>query len=130
MFRKGERLICVLRKTGYRNADELRVDEEYVCSGADSTDNPVCVRDASGEFARGWYPEDCFKLKDENGKGGFKMFKTLKEYFNKHQDMIITVAVVIIADQVIFKGAFRERIQKLFENMLGSVEKKVAIKED
>lgn len=48
---------------------------------------------------------------------------SLKEYLSKHKDMLFTVAIVIVLDQVVFEGAFREKLKKVVDNMLDKVSK-------
>ena len=52
------------------------------------------------------------------GKKGFGM-DSIKNYFNKHQDSLITLAIVIILDHTLFEGAFRGKIQTLVDKILG-----------
>lgn len=50
----------------------------------------------------------------------------LKDYFRKHQDVLITLAVVMLADHFVFGGAFREKIKAVVERLISGAEKKVA----
>jgi len=61
-------------------------------------------------------------------KGGLKM-DIIKQYFDKHQDALITLAIVIVVDNFLFGGAFREKIKKSLEKMLHNTEKQLTGKE-
>ena len=57
-------------------------------------------------------------------KGGLRM-DAFKEYFKKHQDGLISLAIVLVLDHFIFDGSFRDRIKMFAEKMLGNTEKKL-----
>lgn len=50
-------------------------------------------------------------------KGGFNM-NNLKNYFEKHQDSLITLAIIIIVDHFIFDGTFRTKIKTSIDGLL------------
>jgi len=58
-------------------------------------------------------------------KGGFNM-EWVKSYFNKHQDQIMTLGIIILLDHVIFEGMFRDRLKGLVDKMIGATEKQLA----
>ncbi len=62
-------------------------------------------------------------------KGAFKMFGTigsdLKVFIKDHKSSIYMVAVLLLADHLIFEGAFRVRLQSIMSNLLAKVEKAV-----
>lgn len=53
------------------------------------------------------------------------MFKALKEYMNENKDTLFTVALILILDEYIFSGAFRDKIKAILDGMLKKAEKKV-----
>lgn len=57
-------------------------------------------------------------------KGGNNMLQDIKKYISDNRDMIYTVAFVALLDQLLFDGAFRERLKALVEGLLVKVEGK------
>lgn len=49
----------------------------------------------------------------------------IRGYLNAHRDIIMTLAVVFLADHFLLKGALRERLQKAVESFLAKAEKKL-----
>jgi hypothetical protein len=47
-----------------------------------------------------------------------KRMSGMKEYFTKHRDTFFTIAVVVVLDHFIFKGALRSKLQSLVERLL------------
>lgn len=58
-------------------------------------------------------------------KGETKM-GAIKEYFEKHQETCITLAVIILVDYFIFDGAFQEKIKSMMNKAIGSIEDKIS----
>lgn len=56
---------------------------------------------------------------------GENMFESLKNYLKKHEETIITIIFIILIDQFIFNGAFRDKIKSIVDGMITSVTKKV-----
>lgn len=71
---------------------------------------------------QGYLNTSCKTKKEEKS-----MFQNVKGYFNKHQDMIFTTALVILVDHFVFKGAFREKIKALVDKFLVAAEKKLEL---
>lgn len=93
-------------------------------------DNNMTVSDYSGKTTR-VCPKCIEKLELKSGRkinisGGNDM-NYIKNYFNKHQESIMTIVFIILIDHFVFKGAFRGRIQKSVEGMLGNVEKQLGV---
>ena len=55
------------------------------------------------------------------GKGD--IMDSLKDYYARHQDALLTLAVVLLVDYFMFEGVLRSRVSSMLENMLGKVEK-------
>lgn len=45
----------------------------------------------------------------------------IKDYFRKHQDTFITLAIVILVDQFVFEGKFREKIKSVMDSMIDKI---------
>ena len=61
-------------------------------------------------------------------KGGIsKMFKTIKEYFEAHRDILMSIAIAILVDHFFFEGAFTERIKGLVSGLINRAEKKLEV---
>lgn len=50
------------------------------------------------------------------------MKENLKEYFNKHKDIIFTAGLIILVDHFLFKGALRTRMQDMVGKMITNAE--------
>ena len=50
---------------------------------------------------------------------------SVKDYFKKNQDAFITIAIIVLLDNFLFEGKFRERIKSMIENVLTKTEKKL-----
>lgn len=61
----------------------------------------------------------------ENKKEEYKMFKSVKTYYDKYQDIILTVAVVFLLDQYMFDGKFRLKLEQIMESLISKATKKV-----
>lgn len=53
------------------------------------------------------------------------MFGSVKQYFNQHKEIIMTLGFILIVDYLVFDGAFREKIKAVVERMLNSAEQKL-----
>jgi hypothetical protein len=53
----------------------------------------------------------------------------VKEYFVKHRELLMGLAIFILLDHYIFNGAFKEKIQKLVHGILDQADKKLTHKE-
>lgn len=51
------------------------------------------------------------------------MFASIKEYLNKHREIILTLLLLVIADYVLLGGALRGRLQKLADKLLGKFDR-------
>jgi hypothetical protein len=62
-------------------------------------------------------------------KGAYNMLKTmgsdLKGFIAEHKSVIYMIAVLFLADHILFQGAFRERLHGLMNKVLGKVEAQI-----
>ena len=56
---------------------------------------------------------------------GGSVVETLKSYFKKHEDVLISLAVVLVVDHFIFNGAFREKVEAIVNKLLDKAEKSI-----
>ena len=61
----------------------------------------------------------------KNKKKGILSMEFIKEYFRKHQELIINLAFLFLLDEYVFEGKFRERIKNIVENLFTKTEKKI-----
>lgn len=62
-------------------------------------------------------------LINEKGNKMNEIMNTVKDYVKQHKDTLITIGVLALVDQLVFDGKFRERLVKVFENLLERLEK-------
>lgn len=67
------------------------------------------------------------KGKKVESKGIFASMKDgVAEFFHDNRTMISWLALIFVVDHFFFKGAFRDRLHKMVENMIGKIEEKIA----
>ena len=54
-----------------------------------------------------------------------KVMKTLKDYFKKHQEIFLTLGILLLIDYVVFNGALSGKLKDLVEKLIGNVSKKI-----
>ncbi|MFA5583746.1 MAG: hypothetical protein WDA09_05990 [Bacteriovoracaceae bacterium] len=67
------------------------------------------------------------RLKQTMGNKGKRgdMTGEIKEYFKKHQDTFVTLAIVILIDQFLFEGRFRDKIKNIMEKLINRIDKQL-----
>lgn len=68
---------------------------------------------------------DYFKPKP--AAAGERKVGMIREYINKHKDILLTLVVAIVADHLILDGALRTRIQRVIEAALTRIEKALGL---
>lgn len=59
-------------------------------------------------------------------KGLFSSMKDgVTEFFSENRSVITWLALIFLVDHFFFKGAFRERLHRMVEGMIGKIEKKI-----
>ncbi len=53
------------------------------------------------------------------------MFKSLKEYYAKHQELIITILGAFLIDHVMFDGKFGHKLEAIMEGLIDKLTAKV-----
>lgn len=51
----------------------------------------------------------------------------VRGYFKDNRDLILTIALVLVVDEFVFEGAFRDRIKKLVNGMLKKAQGKLGM---
>lgn len=51
--------------------------------------------------------------------------KSIQNYFEKHQEPIITIGIVLIIDEFLFAGKLREKVKAILEKALDGAGKKI-----
>lgn len=75
-----------------------------------------------------WIEERQTQLKSKQ-KGSLvkDLFTDLKKYASENRDLLYTIIFVLIIDEYVFGGAFRERVKGLVEGFLKRAEDKVGV---
>lgn len=55
------------------------------------------------------------------------LFGDLQTYIKENRDLIFSIVFVLVLDEYVFEGAFRERIKSVIEGVLKKVERKTGI---
>ena len=55
------------------------------------------------------------------------MLNDLRGYVRDNRDLIFSIVFVLVLDEYVFKGAFRERLRSVIEGVLKRVENKTGI---
>lgn len=53
------------------------------------------------------------------------MTSWIKSYIEKHKDELFTIALILLADEYLFSGKFRHRLEGIVESALKRIEKKI-----
>lgn len=75
-----------------------------------------------GSYASFIPPQSSLMLDKEKEKK--TMFKSLKEYADKHKDVLFTLVFILVLDHFIFNGAMREKVKSVLEGMLNKIQDK------
>jgi len=118
VFKKGD----VLRVIGKSNGQVAATIGDIIVVDYIDIYGRVIATAKTGSSYR-WDDEDLEYV--NKSKGEIKMLKSLKKYYEDHQDIILTVGVVVLLDHFLFGGALRAKIQTTIEKLLSGVEKKV-----
>lgn len=100
---------------------QYRVRFVYPNGVADIATAWMTERDARVLFAR-YEAQLVSSLKT----GGSNVFQDVRKYIADNRDMVYTILFVAVLDQLLFEGAFRERIKKLVDGFLTKAETKTA----
>jgi len=81
------------------------------------------IMQAQSQAAQNIYPYDQSKL-SQTKKETKTVIAQMREYIKEYRNVIFTVAFVALADHFLFKGALRDRLKDLVENLLKKAEDK------
>ena len=127
----GDKVVCMssLGQESKLTEGKIYSVTKVVKDEADLGESEVYLEaNDAGKSSSNYYIKRFKKFEQPNPivSGGKKTMDTLKNFFNKHQDIILTVGLVLLVDYFLFNGALRARIQATIEKVLGNVEKKLA----
>ena len=115
-------MIRYIRCTGCNGQNGITEDRLYELiyegEGSIGIVNDYNIRKA---YPRSIFEDQCAIPPNEFKKVGFMDF--LKNYFTKHQDSLMTLAVIILLDHFLFDGAFRNKIKGMVDNLINKTEK-------
>lgn len=120
----GESIICISDRGEEKG---VTVGKEYNIIDIDTSDDTVLL--VNDMVERKWVKCRYFKKKEQS-KTERKLIKmeSLKSYFKKHEEPIITIALVVVIDEIIFKGVLRNKVQSILERMLDGATKQIESK--
>jgi hypothetical protein len=124
--KEGDLIKCVQKQIGHNGENNLEIGSIYVLRKRDTSFFPFAAVNGKTGQDCGWYKTECFeKIENEietQPRGGVKMLGQVKGYIEKHKDTLFTLALIILIDQFLFKGALREKIQSSMGKVLEKVE--------
>lgn len=58
-------------------------------------------------------------------KEEYKMFKSIRAYYEKYQDVILTVAAIFLLDHYMFDGKFKTKLEQIMESLINKATSKI-----
>lgn len=58
-------------------------------------------------------------------KEEYSMFKSIRNYYEKYQDIILTVGAIFLLDHYMFDGKFRTKIEQIMESLISKATSKI-----
>lgn len=119
-FSIGMSVICTKKRQARDAASGVVSEEgrEYVLYEL-STWGGSWVNVSKNNETAVWFPTEAFEL-----KRGRKM-EMIKDYFKKHSEVFITIAIVVLIDEYLFGGSLREKIKSLLDKILNGATAKL-----
>ena len=65
------------------------------------------------------------KALHKNKKKGNSMITTIKDYFKKHEETFITLAILLLVDEYLFEGKFRDKIKEIMDSIITKTKRDV-----
>lgn len=78
---------------------------------------------AAQPYASVTYLQDLEQKQEKQKKESKTMIQNVKNYVEKHRDIIFTVGFIFLVDHFMFKGALRDRLKGMIEGVISKVEK-------
>lgn len=107
-FKTGDKLT-------YKNDGHIYIFHYYSCSNSTTI---IAINSVNNNLIHDY--SQCFKLHKENN-----MLESVKEYLKEHKSIIMTIAVVLLVDHLVFQGAFREKVKSLVDGLLNKAQKQL-----
>lgn len=61
----------------------------------------------------------------EKKKEEYRMFKSVRSYYEKYQDTILTIAALFLLDHYMFDGKFKTKLEQIMESLIGKATAKI-----
>ncbi len=105
---------------------------KYKCGPAVHTATKLSLAtmtvDGYGGKSYGWN-SSCHVLEVISSQKGSSMFKSISDdlrgYVTANKDLLYTIVILLLIDQYVFGGAFRERLKGIVESLLKKTEDRV-----
>lgn len=73
--------------------------------------------------------KDFIKIEKLLTKQGGSWMEGIKNYFKKHEEMFITIAMLLILDEYIFDGKFRDKIKDLMDSFINKTKRNLEVED-
>lgn len=123
----GYKLDPLLITKAYRQPTHQRtVTVEYKWQGGSTNYEILCKCPDDMMKLMGWIEK---RKRELTKKGSLvkELFTDMKKYASENRDLLYTIIFVLIIDEYIFGGAFRERVKGLVEGFLKRAEDKAGV---
>lgn len=84
---------------------------------------PGCGLPGCNGFHSG--PGEVIRIPVVKQKEEYKMFKSVRAYYEKYQDTILTVAAIFLLDHYMFDGKFKTKIEQIMESLINKATAKI-----
>lgn len=95
--------------------------------GSSCLSQPQTSKDIGNEALKSFYDTTNKKPKENKMLG---LYGTLKQYIQKHGDIIFTVILVMLADKYLFNGAFKGALKGMFDKLVTKANKDISALSD
>lgn len=116
MFKVGDRVECIITDGSLIVGEKYTVKKFITQNTYDLWLSDVIELN---ELSSSYYVTN-FKLTKEKS-----MLDSVKEYLKENKQIIMTIAVVLIVDHLVFGGAFREKVKSLVDGLLSKAQKQL-----
>lgn len=90
-------------------------------SALDQYRQPQCAWPGCGIPGCNGFHSEPVKTKKEE----YKMFKSVRAYYEKYQDIILTVAAIFLLDHYMFDGKFKTKLEQIMEGLINKATSKI-----
>ncbi len=132
LYRKDKniwQLLDIVGKASIHAKEKHIVEARFVCEGSlNKIYNELSqIKRTTSENFRDYITVEkqltLFKIiKNKKQEGELKMRERLVNYFNKNEDFLMSLGIIIVIDHFILEGSLREKIKQLIESMLNKID--------